>query len=281
MSHPAAGPTRSAPDPWHGADYAHHSSLQAAMADEVLSQLVLRGDEQVLDLGCGDGKISARIAAQLPRGAVLGVDASVDMVAYAQRQLGTDRWPNLRFEVADARNLGFDARFDLLVSFNALHWVPQQADALRGIRRALKPLGLAHLRLVTRAALTSLEEVAETVRREPHWASAFAGFSDPYLRLSAEEYVALAESLGLRRVSIRSESKRWDFRTEEAFFGFCNAGFGAWTQVLPEERRRAFVEESMRRYLATIDGAFGERFTFHFMQTDVVLARSGAAASGS
>jgi trans-aconitate 2-methyltransferase len=247
----------------------------------VLSQLVLRGDEQVLDLGCGDGKISARIATQLPRGSVLGVDASVDMVAYAQKQLDTDRWPNLRFEVADARNLGFDARFDLLVSFNALHWVPQQADALCGIRRALKPRGLAHLRLVTRAALTSLEEVAETVRREPHWASAFAGFSDPYLRLSAEEYVALAESLGLKRVSIRSESKRWDFHTEEAFFGFCSAGFGAWTQVLPEAQRRAFVEESMRRYLATIDGAFGERFTFHFMQTDVVLARSGAAASGS
>jgi trans-aconitate 2-methyltransferase len=57
------------------ADRAHHSSLQAAMADEMLSRLVLSGDEQVLDLGCGDGKISGRIAAQLPRGAVLGVDA--------------------------------------------------------------------------------------------------------------------------------------------------------------------------------------------------------------
>jgi trans-aconitate 2-methyltransferase len=280
MSKSTAAPTEPTLDPWHGADYVHHSSLQAAMADEVLSQLVLRGDEQVLDLGCGDGKISARIAAQLPRGAVLGVDASADMVAYAQRQFGTGQWPNLRFELADARNLGFDARFDLLVSFNALHWVPRQADALRGIRRALKPLGSAHLRLVTRTALTSLEEVAEAVRREPHWADAFAGFSDPYLRLSAEEYVALAESLGLTRVSIRSESKRWDFQTEEAFFGFCNAGFGAWTHVLPEARRRAFVEESMRHYLAAIDAACGERFTFHFMQTDVVLARSGSAASG-
>jgi trans-aconitate 2-methyltransferase len=280
MANPTAGPTTPAPDPWHGADYAHHSSLQAAMADEVLSQLVLRGDEQVLDLGCGDGKISARIAAQLPQGGVLGVDASVDMVSYAQRQFGTERWPNLRFEVADARHLGFDMRFDLLVSFNALHWVPQQADALRGIRRALKPFGRAHLRLVTRSELTSLEEVAEALRREPHWASAFAGFSDPYLRLSAAEYGALAERLGLKPVSIRSESKRWDFQTEEAFFGFCNAGFGAWTQVLPPLRRRAFVEESMGRYLAAIDAAFGERFTFHFTQTDVVLAPTEAATPG-
>ena len=273
MSNLTTGPPEPAPDSWHGADYAHHSSLQAAMADEVLARLVLRGDEQVLDLGCGDGKLSARIAARLPAGAVLGVDASVDMVAYAQRQFSTDAWPNLRFEVANARTLGFDARFDLLVSFNALHWVPQQADALRGIRRALKPLGRAHLRLVTRAALTSLEEVAEEVRREPHWAAAFAGFSDPYLRLSAEEYLALAERLGLKRVSSQSELKRWDFHTEAAFFGFCNAGFGAWMQVLPEARRREFVEEVMQRYLAVIDAAFGERFTFHFMQTDLVLGR--------
>ncbi|RKT44710.1 methyltransferase domain-containing protein [Thiocapsa rosea] len=198
---------------------------------------------------------------------------------YAQRQFPGDQCPNLSFEVADARHLGFEARFDLVVSFNALHWVPQAADALRGIRRALKPEGLARLRLVTRAALTSLEEVAEEVRREPHWSGAFAGFKDPYLRLSAEEYAALAESLGLKRVSLSSESKRWDFQTEEAFFGFCNAGFGAWTHRLPEARRRAFVEESMRRYRAVIDGAFGERFVFHFMQTDVVLALTGGETS--
>lgn len=279
MSNPAGKPSHPTPDPWHGTDYAHHSGLQAAMADEVLAQMQLRGDEQVLDLGCGDGKISARIAARLAGGAVLGVDASADMVAYAQRQFGADQLPNLRFEVADARRLGFEARFDLVVSLNALHWVPQAADVLRGIRRALKPEGLARLRLVTRAALASLEEVAEEVRREPHWAGAFAGFSDPYLRLSAEEYAALAESLGLKQVSLSSESKRWDFGTEEAFFGFCNAGFGAWTQRLPEARRRAFVEETMRRYILVIDGALGERFVFHFTQTDVVLAPAGSATS--
>jgi len=261
-------------DGWSGADYARHSSLQEAMADEVLSRLRLRGDEQLLDLGCGDGRLSARIAARLPRGSVLGVDASPDMVAYAQQQFAASAWPNLRFAVADARRLDFDAGFDLLVSFNALHWVPQQADALRGIRRALKPRGRAQLRLVTRAALTSLEEVAEQVRQLPHWESDFAGFSDPYLRLDADEYVALADGLGLACVSCCSEMKRWDFGTEQAFFGFCHAGFGAWTRVLPEARRQAFVEEVMRRYLAQVDAALGERHVFHFMQTDVELQRA-------
>jgi trans-aconitate 2-methyltransferase len=257
-------------DTWRGADYAQHSSLQAAMADEVLGRLQLRGDEQLLDLGCGDGKLSARIAERLPRGAVLGVDASASMVAYARQQFGSRL--NLRFEVADARRLDFDARFDHLVSFNALHWVPEQELALRGMLRALKPGGRAQLRLVTRAELTSLEEVAEAVRAEPAWAPAFAQFSDPYLRLDAAQYAALAASLGFGVLSCDSTIKRWDFGSEQAFFGFCNAGFGAWTGVLPEARRRAFVEQVMQRYLGLIEAAFGERYVFHFMQTDVLLA---------
>lgn len=278
MSQASQPPAPETPDTWHGADYAHHSSLQAAMADEVLSRLTLRGDEQVLDLGCGDGKLSARIAAMLPRGTVLGVDASADMVAFARQQFGASAWPNLGFEVADAGALSFGSRFDLVVSFNALHWVPRQADALRGIHCALKPQGRAQLRLVTRAELGSLEEVAEAVRREPEWADAFDGFNDPYLRLDASQYAALAQSLGFELLSCQCAMKRWDFGSEQAFFGFCNAGFGAWTKRLTDERRRDFVEQVMQRYMALIDATFGERYCFHFMQTDVLLVRADAAA---
>lgn len=270
MAIPDDAPAK-APDSWSGEDYARHSSLQEAMAAEVLSQLVLRGDEQLLDLGCGDGRLSARIAQRLPQGRVLGVDASADMIHYAAQRFPAAEWPNLRFEVADARQLDYSARFDRLVSFNALHWVPQQELALRGVRRALKPDGRAHLRLVMRSSVTSLEEVAEQVRRLPEWAGDFAGFSDPYLRLDAEQYVALARSLGLDCISCHGAMKRWDFGTEEGFFGFCHAGFGAWTRQLPEARRTAFVEQVMHRYLAHIAATFGERFVFHFNQTDLEL----------
>jgi len=269
--HTPPTPTPPKPEEWHGEDYAQHSSLQAAMADEVLSQLQLRGDEKVLDLGCGDGKLSARIAALVPRGSVLGVDASPDMVAFAQKNFGAGQVSNLRFEVADARTLEYRAAFDLLVSFNALHWVSDAATALQGIRRALKPGGQARLRLVTRSDLTSLEEVAELTRQDVRWAAHFKGFVDPYLRLTAEQYAALASSLGLRVLSMQSHSKHWDFKTEAAFFGFCNAGFGAWTRGLPEDQRQPFVEDVAQRYLAAMHTAFGDRFTFHFTQTDILL----------
>src|SRR5688572_9069306 len=133
---------------WQASDYHRESGLQQAMADEQLSRLTLEGGERVLDVGCGDGKITAEIAARVPRGSALGVDPSRDMIAFASSRFVPSAQANLRFEVADARRLPYRNEFDLVVSFNALHWVPEQDEALGSIRAALKPEGRALLRFV-------------------------------------------------------------------------------------------------------------------------------------
>src|SRR5262245_27783063 len=115
---------------WCASDYSRQSSLQQAMAEEQLALLALEGGERILDVGCGDGKITAEIASRVPRGSVLGVDPSADMIRFAASHFGPQVRPNLRFEVADVRNLPYRQEFDLIVSFNALHWVPEQAKAL-------------------------------------------------------------------------------------------------------------------------------------------------------
>jgi len=245
------------------------------MAEEVLSQLDLRGDERVLDVGCGDGRLSARIADRLADGSVLGVDASADMIAFAAAHYGAggvEPRANLRFELADVRSLHYPAGFDLLASFNALHWVAEQDAALRSIAASLRPRGRALLRLVVKGERTSLEEVAERVRQSPRWSSRFAGFIDPYLRLDAAQYAALAEQQGLCVLFQRTVERSWDFRTHAAFFGFCRAGFGAWTQRLVEAQRDAFVEEVIAAYRQGHAPGEVEANTFRFYQMDITLA---------
>ena len=66
---------------WDAAGYSRISSLQAAMAKEVLALLDLNGSERILDVGCGEGKITAEIASRVPRGSVVGIDPSHDMSA--------------------------------------------------------------------------------------------------------------------------------------------------------------------------------------------------------
>jgi ubiquinone/menaquinone biosynthesis C-methylase UbiE len=92
---------------WDASDYARISALQKVMADEALGLLNLDGSERVLDVGCGDGRITAEVAARVPRGSVVGIDPSAEMVEYARTHRGTDEHLNLHFEVADARRLPF------------------------------------------------------------------------------------------------------------------------------------------------------------------------------
>lgn len=90
--------------------------------------------QAILDLGCGTGTLTNELAARA--GTVLGVDASPDMVAEAQRQ-----FPKLEFLVADALELAFEQQFDIIFSNAVFHWLPDHDLLLKNIRRALKPGG--------------------------------------------------------------------------------------------------------------------------------------------
>lgn len=254
---------------WNASEYARISLLQAAMAEEALALLNLKGDEQVLDIGCGNGKTTAEIAARIPQGKVVGVDASADMVAFAT---SNNQHPNLEFAVADARHLPYQQQFDLVVSFNALHWIPDQAEALQSIRKALKRDGKAQLRLVPKGERKSLENVIEETRLVPHWSSYFHSFHDPYLHRTPHEYADLAAQNGLRVLHTHTEAKAWDFQSRAAFLAFGSVTFIEWTQHLPEAQRLDFVKDVLDRYQPVACDAPGEENFFRFYQMDIMLS---------
>ncbi|HZP23522.1 MAG TPA: class I SAM-dependent methyltransferase [Terriglobales bacterium] len=259
---------------WNAPGYARIASLQEVMADEVLALLALQGTERVLDLGCGNGKITAEIAARLPQGSVLGVDFSAEMIAFAA---GHYARPNLRFQAADIRSLSFHAEFDLVVSFNALHWIPEQDQALRSIRAAMKSGAIARLRLVPRGERKSLEDVIEETRLSERWSRYFQNFHDPYLHLSPEEYAALAERNGLRVRSLSTEDRAWDFKSRSAFEAFGSVTFVEWAKLLPESEKPIFVTDVLDRYRQEVTGNGADANTFKFYQMDVTLLRSEQA----
>src|SRR6478736_6751111 len=102
---------------WDAAEYSRRSSLQEAMAQEVLALLDLKGSKRIIDVGCGDGKITAQIASRASKCSVGCFDPSRDMISFARSHSGPSTLPNRHFEVADARRLPFKNEFDLVVSF--------------------------------------------------------------------------------------------------------------------------------------------------------------------
>jgi trans-aconitate 2-methyltransferase len=253
---------------WNALGYEKISTLQQAMAAEVLARLDLKNATRVLDLGCGNGRITAEIARRVPHSAVLGVDASSDMIAFAREHFSAATYPNLTFAVTDIRKLTFRGEFDTVVSFNALHWIPDQAAALQAIHKAMSQGGSAQLRLVPKDQRKSLEDVLEETRCSARWASYYSGFQDPYLHMTAEDYVALAEAQGLRVESQDVEDKAWDFGTREGFFAFGSVTFVEWLRRLPEEARPDFIDDVLGRYASVA----GDDHTFRFYQMNIRLA---------
>ena len=128
--HPPLSAT--APGGWDPADYAANAAFVPALGAAVFDLLAARRGEAILDLGCGDGVLTERIATA---GAdVLGVDADPAMRAAAAAR-------GLRVEAGDGQSLGYIARFDAVFSNAALHWMPNARAVARGVFRALKPGG--------------------------------------------------------------------------------------------------------------------------------------------
>ena len=118
---------------WQADRYAHHAHFVPTLGQPVLELLKPRPGERILDLGCGDGVLTEKIAAA--GAAVTGVDASPDMIAAAQRR-------GLAARVMNGARLEFAGEFDAVFSNAALHWMKDDPDAvIAGVVRALKPGG--------------------------------------------------------------------------------------------------------------------------------------------
>ena len=118
---------------WDPQAYERNGAFVHGLAGGVLEWLNAQMGEFILDLGCGDGQLTQRVAATGAH--VLGVDASQEMVVAARER-------GIEAEQANAESLPFhDATFDAVFSNAALHWVRDQDAVLTQVHRVLKAGG--------------------------------------------------------------------------------------------------------------------------------------------
>ncbi len=175
---------------WNPERYAKNARFVSDLGEPLLDLLQLVPGEKVLDLGCGDGALTEKLAAA--GGLVLGVDASVDQVQ-ATRQRGLDA------EVFAAEDLPFVEEFDAVFSNAVLHWVRDQPMALAKIYRSLLPNG----RFV--AEMGGFGCVA-TIRNALHESLRDRGIDpqdyDPWFFPTVDQYRVLLEDQGFEIDSI-------------------------------------------------------------------------------
>ncbi len=234
---------------WKPEDYRQHSAAQQAWARELIAKLRLEGDERVLDLGCGEGKVTAEIAARLPRGSVLGLDVSRDMISFARERLPPEDYPNLRFIEGDMLDLSFEEEFDVVFSNAALHWVPDHGRVFAGIGCALRPGGRVLLQMGGRGNAAPILALADDMVTEEPWREFYVGFSNGYAFYGPEEEQRGLEEAGLAPLRIELIPKDMVFEDEDGLAGWIRTTWHLYLERLPEAARPAFISELADRYV--------------------------------
>jgi trans-aconitate 2-methyltransferase len=235
---------------WDPAQYAANSAVQQIWARELIVKLGLRGHEHILDVGCGDGKVTAEIARAVPGGSVTGIDASVEMISFAEKAFPKSRNPNLEFHVMDARQIKMARPFDLVFSNAALHWVDDHQKFLAGAAAVLKTGGRL---VVSCGGKGNAQDVFVALRPELRtraWRQYFRQIPEPYFFYSADEYKKWLARAGFSTRRIGLAPKDATYPGAEGFSSWLRTTWMPYVQRVPEDLREQFIAAVTRRYLA-------------------------------
>ena len=170
---------------WNSAIYHRLSGPQVSWGKKVLARLRLRGDEVVLDAGCGTGRLTAELLDGLPRGRVVGIDLSQNMLNTAREHLARFG-SRVGLAACDLLHLPFESSFDGIVSTAAFHWVLDHDRLFANLRRVLVPGGWLEAQCGGGPNVLALRRRANALAATPKFALFFVGFREPWLFQDAE-----------------------------------------------------------------------------------------------
>ena len=147
---------------------------------KVLARVPLRGDEHVLDAGCGTGRLTRELLEALPDGQVTGVDISANMLRAAEEHLAPEFGKRVRFVHADMQHLDLAPEYDIIFSTAAFHWVKDHDQLFAGLYRALRPGGWLHAQCGGAGNLDRLNARIAALIQSERYRQYFADFESPW-----------------------------------------------------------------------------------------------------
>jgi trans-aconitate 2-methyltransferase len=242
-------------------NYTRASNHQQGWGQRLIDELALTGSERILDLGCGDGRLTAVLAGLVPQGCVLGIDASRNMIEQARHSHVA---ANLEFRLLDINEMDFDGLFDLIFSNATLHWIKDHGRLLAHVHRALAHGGVVRFNFAGQGNCADFIEVIRRTMEEESFAAYFQDFKWPWFMPGAAEYEGLLATSGFVAAKVWHEDAATVFQTADALIGWIDQPslVPFMTCIVGPDRQRfrdAIVARMLERTRQS-DGTFLETF---------------------
>src|SRR5262245_6536084 len=226
---------------WHGATYDRLSTPMEAMGREVLDRLPLAGDETVIDAGCGSGRVTEALIERVPRGRVIGVDASASMIDAARERLAD----GAELHVADLVTFDLGVRADAILSTATFHWIAEHDALFARLRAHLRDGGLLVAQCGGHGNIASVHSAARDTMATAPYAPHFDGWHGPWNFATPEDTERRLRAAGF------AQAKAWPkappVAPAEPRPYPPGINLGAHLGRLPDELRAPFVDEVIER----------------------------------
>jgi trans-aconitate 2-methyltransferase len=221
---------------WDAETYDAVSDPQFEWGVEVLERLELRGDETVLDAGCGSGRVTAKLAERLPRGRLIAVDGSEAMIAKARERLGE----RATYVVADLSELEVEQPVDMIFSTATLHWIADHDRLFARLRAALQPAGRLVAQCGGEGNVAGFARAIAAAAAPPEFARHFEGMTGIWNFAAPDVTEGRLRNAGFARARCWLEPK--PMTPPRPFEFVSTVTLGPHLARLPEDLRRPFIE---------------------------------------
>jgi trans-aconitate methyltransferase len=243
-----------------GKKYEKASAHQKEWGAKLISELALKGNERVLDLGCGDGANTALIAEALPNGEVVGIDASKGMIGTAKPK----QKANLRFILMDIDEISFEDEFDVVYSNATLHWIRDHNCLLRNVFKALRGGGLLRFNFAADGNCSHFFRVIRKAIEKETFGCYFSDFTWPWYMPTIDEYTQLVDQSELKAAKVWEENADRYFPDTETMISWVDQpSLVPFLACIPESHKadfREYVVGEMIRETRQADGKCFETF---------------------
>ena len=235
---------------WNASVYHRVSDPQFDWGMKVLNRLELRGDETVLDAGCGTGRLTAELLRRLPRGRVVALDVSRNMLQTAEANLRTEYGERVSFLSADVGTLVGEhpeliGSFDGIFSTATFHWVLDHGRLFENLFRALRPGGWVHAQCGGAKNLARLLQRFDELTNRQELRPFLAAAPSPWTYASDVETAARLSRAGFTDAQTSMEPAPAIFDNADAFREFVESVIlRSYLPLIPKEKlRRTLMDE--------------------------------------